>query len=281
VTPAASRPVGLDPSRLSAARERLRAAAPAAAPLEPLPAGPTTPWVTAALQWLLETDPDAAGRIAVGLLQAYGLAAEQPLRYDLLISGRGWLAVDMEASEPATIAGRSGPRPRGERDLSIAGDRLGVARLLYGRRTFLRRPARVRGRRRALRELRRLARAPIGLRQLGTTGVTLDPALALRLVALAIDPAATHGERFAIAHAPLAGGPVDAWLRIADGAEPAVVTQAPAEPVRLILRCTRGALLGVIAGVEPPPGESGTFDGDDEALALLRRWIAQTERPAR
>ncbi|HEU4702269.1 MAG TPA: hypothetical protein VFS37_07265, partial [Conexibacter sp.] len=158
-------------------------------------------------------------------------------------------------------------------------DAVGVARLLHGRRTLLRRPARVRGGRKALRELRRLARAPLGLRELGGAGVALEPALALRLLALAIDAEATQGERFAVAHAPLAGGPVDAWLRIADGAEPAVVTQPPAEPTRLTLRCTRGALLALVAGVEPPPGEAGTLDGDDAALALLRGWIARAEYP--
>jgi hypothetical protein len=99
-------------------------------------------------------------------------------------------------------------------------------------------------------------------------------------VALAVDPAATEGRRFAIAHAPLAGGPVDAWLRIVDGAPLAVLDASPPEPVRLTLRCTRGAILPLIAGVEPPPGESGTIDGDDSALALLRSWIAATEDPA-
>jgi len=271
---------GLDPLRLSAARERLRAAAPVAPRLEPLPAAPSAPWLTAALQRLLASEPETAGRIATGVLPAHSLAAERPLRLDLLLAGRGCVAVDMAPGAPAHVTPRSAARARGERDLSIAGDAIGVARLLHGKRTFLRKPARVRGGRRALRELRRIARAPLGLRQLGEAGVTLEPALGLRLVALAIDPDATQGERFAIAHAPLAGGPVDAWLRIADGAEPAVVTSGPAEPTRLTLRCTRGALLALIAGVDPPPGESGTLDGDDATLALLRRWIAQTEQPA-
>ncbi len=275
---AAPAPAGLDPLRLSAARERLRASAPAAAPLAALPAGTPVPWLTAALQGLLASEPEVAGRIAVGLLPAQQLAAQRPLRYDLLLAGRGCYAVDVEPGS-ASVALQPAPRPRRERDLSIAADAAGFARLLHARRG-LRRPARVRGGRRALRELRRIARAPLGLRDLGTVGIALEPALALRLVALAIDPAATQGERFAVAHAPLAGGPVDAWLRIADGEPPAVVTRPPSEPVRLTLRCTRGALLALIAGVEPPPGESGTLDGDDAALALLRTWIAQTEHPA-
>lgn len=281
--PPTPRPAGLDPLRLSAARERLRASVP---PVEAetapaaLPAGPSTPWLTEAIQRLLATEPETAGRIAVGVLPAHGFAADKPLRCDLLLSGRGCLAVDVVPDAPATVVQRQAPRPRGERDLSVAGDAAGVARLLHGRRTLLRRPARVRGGRKALRELRRLARAPLGLRELGVAGVALEPALALRLVALAIDVEATQGERFAVAHAPLAGGPIDAWLRIADGAEPVVVTQPPAEPTRLTLRCTRGALLALIAGVDPPPGESGTLDGDDAALTLLRGWIARAEHPA-
>ncbi|MFL5816640.1 MAG: hypothetical protein ACJ76L_03470 [Conexibacter sp.] len=273
----------LDPLRLSAARERLRAAVPAVpavVPLSPLPAGPPTPWLTAALQRLLAREPETAGRLVVGLLPAQGLAADRPLRYDLLLVGRGCFGIDVEPGATARVTPRSAPRPRSARDLSVAADATGLARLLHGRRALLRRPARVRGGRKALRELRRIARAPVGLRDLGSAGVTLEPSLALRLVALAIDPAATRGERFAIAHAPLAGGPVDAWLRITDGAVPEVCDRAPAEPVRLTFRCTRGALLALIAGVEPPAGESGSFEGDDAALMLLRSWIAQTEHPA-
>jgi hypothetical protein len=275
---AASKAAALDPSRLSAARERLRAAVPAVAPLGSLPPGPAAPWLTAALQRLVRSEPEIAGRIVVGLLPAQGLVADRSFRYDLLLTGRGCFAIDVEPGATAKVAPSPAPRPRGARDLSITADAAGFARLLHGRR-MLRRAARVRGGRRALRELRRIARAPLGLRDLGFAGVALEPALALRLVALAIDPAATHGERFAIAHAPLAGGPVDAWLRIADGAIPEVCDRAPAEPVRLTLRCTRGALLALIAGVEPPPGESGSFEGDDAALSLLRGWIAQTEHP--
>lgn len=271
--------VALDPARLSAARERLRAAAPPAAPAAgPLREGPASPWLPTALQGLLASDPELAGRLAVGLLPAYRLPAERALRCDLQLAGARTVALDLQPGA-ATVRTAAAPRGRRETDVRIAADHAGLARLLYGRRS-LRRHARVRGSRRALRELRRLARHPYGIRDLADSGVTLEPALALRLIALAIDPAATGGERFAIAHQPLAGGPVGAWLRIADGAPPAVVAAAPPEPVRLTLRCTRGAILPLIAGTEPPPGESGTLDGDDAALALLRTWIAATEQPA-
>lgn len=271
--------VGLDPLRLTAARERLRTAPAYAPPLAPLPAAPPAPWLTAALQRLLAEEPQAAGQLAVGLLAAQAMAAERPLRCDLVLAGRGCYALDVVPGAPAAVTARPAPRPRGERDLRIAGDAAGIARLLHGRRALLRRPARVRGRRSALRVLRELARAPLGVRDLGAAGVPLEPALALRLIALAIEPGATRGERFAIAHAPLAGGPVDAWLRIADGAAPAVALHAPPEPTRLTLRCTRGALLALLAGVEPAPGESGALDGDERVLALVRGWIAATEHP--
>jgi len=277
--------LGLDPLRLSAARERLRAAAPAdpvvsaRQPAAPLREGPVAPWLAPALQRLLEREPATAGRLAIGLLPAQALFAQRPLRYDLRLEGWGTVSVDLEPGV-ATVSSRSVPRERGVTDVRIATDHVGAARLLFGRRRRLRRTARVRGSRRALRELRRLARAPYGIRDLANVGVTLDPLLALRLVALAVDPQATRGERFAIAHGPHAGGPVDAWLRIADGEEPMALDAAPPEPVRLTLRCTRGALLPLLAGAELPPGESGTIDGDEAALGLLRGWIAATEHPA-
>jgi len=265
---------GLDPRRLAAARERLRAKAPV---LEPLAEGPVAPWLTRALQRLTQTDPDLAGRLTVALLPAHGLPAERPLRYDLVLDGRGCMAVDVAPGE-AIVERRPAPRPSSAVDLRVTADHAGLARLLHGKRTW-RRPAKVRGRRRALRELRALAQAPYGIRDLATAGVALDAAVALQLVALAIDPAGTEGERFAIGHAPLAGGPIDAWLKISDGEPPVVCDRVPAEPVRLTLRCTRGALLPLVAGIDPPAGEVGTLDGDTQALALLRSWIAQTEQP--
>ncbi|HEU4703187.1 MAG TPA: hypothetical protein VFS37_11960, partial [Conexibacter sp.] len=94
----------LDPLRLSAAHERLRASVPpaeAAPQPAPPPAGPPAPWLTEALQRLLASDPETAGRIAVGVLPAHSLAAEKPLRLDLLLTGRGCLAIDVAPNAPA------------------------------------------------------------------------------------------------------------------------------------------------------------------------------------
>lgn len=265
--------MALDASRLNAARERLRAVALEA----PVPKGSPAPWIARALAQLTPSEPETAGRIAAGLLPAQAFAVHNWLHYDLELQGHGAIAVDVTASGP-TIQARASSRLRGDADLRISTDHAGLARLLYGRRG-LRRRARVRGRRRHLRALRWAARAPISLRDLAATGVGLEPALALRLVALAIDPAMTTGHRLTIAHAPLGGGRPGAWLRIADGAAPTVFDDAPGEAATVTLRCTRGALLPLVVGVTPPPGEGGGVDGDDAALALLRGWIDRAEHP--
>ena len=83
-----------------------------------------------------------------------------------------------------------------------------------------------------MKELRRLTSDPLALRDLASAGAMLDPVLAFSLVALAVDPSATYGHRFTIAHAPLAGGPPDAWLRIQNGGPPAVLRAQPRRDAR-------------------------------------------------
>ena len=272
----------LDSERLNAARERLRATAPAdALEVEVAPTAPVglpSPWLPAALRTLTRDDPETAGRIIAGMLPAQGLVTHRALSYDLVLSGR-CIAVDVD-SEGTRVTPRERPRGRGNVDFRVTTDAAGLARLLYARRGLLRRRARVRGSHRRLRELRRLANEAIALRDLAGAGATLDPVLALTLAALAIDPVHTYGHRFTIAHAALAGGPADAWLRIQNGAPPAVLRARPGEQPVATIRCTRGALLPVLSGIAPPRGEAAAaIDGDAEALTLVRGWIARVEFP--
>jgi hypothetical protein len=271
----------LDTERLNAARERLQATAPVdASESDDAPSAPTGPpsaWLPNALRALTREDPETAGRILAGMLPAQGLVTQRTLCYDLVLSGR-CTAVDVGA-EGTRIVARERPRGRGNVDFRVNTDAAGLARLLYGRRR-LRRRARVRGSRRRLEELRRLATEPLTLRDLASVGATLDPALVFTLAALAIDPVDTYGHRFTVAHAALAGGPPDAWLRIQNGVPPAVLRARPGEQPIATIRCTRGALLPVLAGIAPPPGESAAaIDGDAEALDLIRGWIARVEFP--
>ncbi|HYV16233.1 MAG TPA: hypothetical protein VE972_09435 [Conexibacter sp.] len=271
----------LDTDRLNAARERLQATVPVdASESDDAPSPPTGPpsaWLPNALRALTREDPETVGRILAGMLPAQGLVTQRTLCYDLVLSGR-CTAVDVGA-EGTRIVARERPRGRGNVDFRVKTDAAGLARLLYGRRR-LRRRARVRGSRRRLEELRRLATEPLTLRDLASVGATLDPALVFTLAALAIDPVDTYGHRFTVAHAALAGGPPDAWLRIQNGVAPAVLRARPGEQPIATIRCTRGALLPVLAGIAPPPGESAAaVDGDPEALDLIRTWIARVEFP--
>lgn len=273
--------LAIDAERLNAARERLRAEngeqLEAARPAQPAPpAGPPSAWLPNALRRLARDDPRTAGRMLAGLLPAQGLVARRELRYDLVLAGRGCIAVDL-GEGGARLRPREQPRARREVDLRIATDDAGFARLLLGRRSFVRRRARVRGSHRRLRELRRMAQEPLALRDLARAGTTLDPVLTLMLTALAIDPLDTCGHRFTVAHAPLAGGAPDAWLQIQDGSALAVLGDEPAEAPQVTIRSTRGGLLPALAGVEPPPGDAAAIDGDAGTLALLRSWIARTE----
>ncbi len=275
--PGAAAPL-LDSDRLNAARARLRADVSSSPPKAPN--GPPAPWLPEALRRLTREEPATAGRIVAGIVAAQGLVTQRALSYDLVLAGRGCVTVDVGA-RGTRVGRRVETRPRSEVDVRVSADEAGLARLLYGRRRVLRRRARVQGSRRSLRELRKLAQEPLALRDLGSAGAQLDPALALRLAAFAIDPADTAGSRFTLAHAPLAGGPADAWLRVQDGAPLSVVTTRPGEPSALTVRCTRGALLPLLADVVPPPGEAAAVDGDAELLGLLRGWIARTEFPTR
>ena len=271
-TTAAQRAATPAPAPLRLSRTTLAAAAPAE------PVGPPTPWLPAALRRLLAEDPDTAGRIVVGMLPAHGLATRRDLVYDLEIADRGTVAVDVRDGR-AEVRALDRPRDGERRDFRVAATHAGLARLLLGRRG-LRRRARVRGSRRRLKELRRLTQEPLALRDLAASGATLEPALALWLAALAIDPGRTRGHRFTLAHAPHPGGAPDAWLRIRSGAPPQVLRTRPGERPAATLRCTRGALLSLLAGVEPLPGEGGGIDGDVAAVELVREWIRVTEFPS-
>src|SRR5690606_35409426 len=134
---------------------------------------------------------------------------------------------------------------------------------------------------RALRELRRLANEPLTIADLAAAGVAPDPTLAFRLVAHAIDPAATIGHAFTVAHAPMPGGPADAWLRVEDGRGARVLLAPPGEPPAVTLRTTRGGLFALLADLPPAPGESAAADGDAAALALLRGWLDRTPHRGR
>jgi hypothetical protein len=251
-------------------------AAPAA-PVAPARA-PVAPWIGAALRRLADGDPAQAGRLLVRLLPAQHLVHPDRLAYDLYLADVG--CVHVTAGDGATaVLTDNLRRPRAELAFTVIGDLAGAGRLVTRgplRRLFTRHVARVDGRRRACAPLRALAGAELSLAELEATGVTLDPALALTLVASMIDPRATAGERFTIAHRAATGAPGGAYLQVRAGDPPVVTAAPPLGPVVTSVICPPELLLAVLAGDR----EAATgIHGDRRPLGLLERWIARAQQP--
>jgi len=258
------------PDHESAAERRGVAVAPPGAALPP-----AASWLEPTMKRLLRESPAIAGSVAIQLLPAQHLVSG-PVRYDLALGDAGCLAVTVEEGQ-VRVERFSEPRPLGEVGFRIEGDLAGLGRLLvYGalRRRLSRRVARVRGDRAMLRALADLVRAPLGLDELDSSGVRLDPRLALQLVACMIDVSWTRGERFTLGHESR-GGEDRAYLLVRDGATARVLCRPPLGPVTTTIRCAPEQLLTLLAGGS---ASEVTVLGAAEPLALLRAWVARAER---
>ncbi|HEY5316726.1 MAG TPA: hypothetical protein VIJ20_02010, partial [Solirubrobacteraceae bacterium] len=211
-----------------------------------------------------------------GLLPAQGLVVAGPVRYDIVLDGGDCWAVTGTGDE-VCVEVLDTPRPLEEVDFRIEGDLAGLGRLLLYRplrRRLSRRVARLRGDRRAFSALEWLVREPVGLPELHASGISLEPELALLLVAQMIDPSWTAGERFTIGHeSPGAGGRV--YLLIRDGARPRVSHEPPLGPVATTIRCPDERLLPLLAGEDDV---DVALRGATAPVALVRAWIARAQR---
>ncbi len=231
-------------------------------------------WLLRALRTLAKDDPAAAGRIVLGLLPAERLAYDEPLAYDLLLSDAGCIQATTVRGSATRVADAILPRDLGQIDFRVTGELETLARLLLAgrlRRRFGRRVASVQGDRKALRALTSLVRTPLGLKELYSAGVRLDPPLAFRLAAVMIDRKATASHRFTIAHR----GPAGSWyLKISGTAGPSVSDAPPLGPVATTIVSEPGALVAVLAGEEVP---GVVVRGVAEPLELIRDWIQRAQ----
>ncbi len=279
----------VEPERLNDARQRLRAAIAPRGPdaVEPGPAA--TPagaqisgderteraWLSPIWSSLARADPATAGRMLIELLPAQGEAYSQRIAYDLVFGeGRGCAQVTA-GDGPPVIRHADGPRAREEVDFQVLGSPEAIARLLTAgafRRRFGRGVARVRGRRDRLEALRSLPAVKLDLRGLHRIGVRLEPELALRLVALMIEPSWTARERFAVAYA-VEGAPTR-YLLVRDGAPVEVTADAPAGRIATTIEGPGDAAALVLSGERT---DEVTITGEDWPLALLRKWIKRAQ----
>lgn len=211
----------------------------------------------------------------IELLPAQREAYPEPVSYDLVFTeGRGCAQVTAGEGAPV-IRHADGPRPREEVDFQVLGSPESIVRLLTAgpwRRRFGRGVARVRGSRDRLAALRSLPAVKLDLRGLHRIGVRLEPELALRVVALMIEPAWTGRERFAVAYA-VQGAPTR-YLLVRDGAPVQVSVEAPAGRVATTIEGPPDGAALVLSGERT---DEVTITGEDWPLALLRKWIKRAQ----
>ena len=116
------------------------------------------PLLRGAIVKLAHDDPATAAALLVALLPAQGAAIEGPLGYDLTIREAGTFAVAI-AGGRASVEQIDFPRPRGIAEFHLTADAVVLSELLAGVEHRIGRffgPARVRGRKRRVKELQAL-----------------------------------------------------------------------------------------------------------------------------
>ncbi len=275
--PAPAAPVaGFDPSRLDAARSRLRAAE---TPLPGLPEGATVrPWLRRVFTVLAERDPALAGRLAIALLPLQRLTGSEPLTYAIQVPGDEPIRVAVPGEEgPVAVTIATGSEAIEDAAFTVAGDHAALGRRVAAgsvRRRLGGGRARIRGERTAARVLTGLPDAEVSLAAVIRAGVVLEPWLAVRLIAAMIEPSWTRGERFQLAFADPSARSSGTVLEIRDGGIPAVAEAVePAEGATLV-RCAPGAILVVAGGGWP---EGAEVRGPVRGLELVQQWVLRAQ----
>jgi hypothetical protein len=212
--------------------------------------------------------------LLLDLLPAQRAAYPRPVAYDLALGEHRCVQVTVFGGPPQ-IRFADVPRPASVTDFKIVGDAARLARLLAAGRIRARLGfgvARVRGRREALSALRALVQAPLALSDLHRAGVRPEPALALEVAALMVDPRWTVGERFSIAHEQ--HGRRTGLLHVRNGLPVAASEAWPADSADTTIACPAELLLDVLSGRDPQALE---VRGDERPLGLLRGWLERAQ----
>jgi hypothetical protein len=235
------------------------------------------PLLRGAIVKLAHDDPQLAGRVLAALLPAQAAAIEGPLAYDLTITGLGTFAVKV-AEGRAEVEPIDRRRGRPQAEFHLSADPLILAELLAGVEHRIGRffgPARIRGRKRRLKELKVLPQSTPTLADGARAGATLDPELVYRTFAYAVHPSWTRGHTFTIAQT-VDGDPPQTWyLTAQNGAGLRASATPPDTPPAATVTMTRDVFDRLLRGEPVPHGQRPTVRGDRGAVALMQAW---TER---
>jgi hypothetical protein len=237
------------------------------------------PLLRGALVKLAHDDPATAAALLVALLPGQGAVIEGPLGYDLTIREAGTFAVGI-AGGRASVDHIDFPRPRGIADFHLTADALVLGELLAGVEHRIGRfigPARFRGRKRRLKELKALPAGTATLADLARAGARLDPGLVYKLLAYAIHPSWTRGHGFTIAQ-EITGAPPETWyLTARDGAGVTASATAPAEPPDATVTMSRHVFDALLRDEPVPSGRRPVVRGNGEAVAAMHAWTQRVQ----
>ena len=208
-----------------------------------------------------------------------GAATEGPLAYDLTIREAGTFAVAI-AGGRASVEQIDFPRPRGIADFHLTADSLILTELLAGVEHRIGRffgPARVRGRKRRMKELKALPSSRATLADAARAGARLDPGLVYRLLSYAIHPTWTRGHDFTIAQA-ITGAPPETWyLTARDGAGITVSGTPPASAPDATVSMSRETFDRLLRHEPVPIGQRPAVRGDHGAVEAMRAWTRRAQ----
>lgn len=224
-------------------------------------------WLTPAIMTLARRDVHAAASVIEALVPIQAARLQQDLTYDVVLTGHPELRVQLRADGTASVGARDPFEAPDAADFRLTGSAVSLAPYAgggIGRRL----PAGVvvAGRRRRARKLAKALRDPVSFHTLSTLGEPLTTTRLLELLALAIDPGLTKGERFTLSFA-VDDGPAEAHVVVADG-QPIVVGSGAPVHTAATVRTSKGQLAAFLGGEAP-----ARISGDIDAVGTLLGWV--------
>jgi hypothetical protein len=204
---------------------------------------------------------------------------EGPLAYDLTIREAGTFAVVI-AGGRASVEQIDVPRPRGIAVFHLTADSLILTELLAGVEHRIGRffgSARVRGRKRRVKELAALPSSRVTLADAARAGARLDPGLVYRLLSYAIHPTWTRGHDFTIAQA-ITGAPPETWyLTAGDGVGVTVSATPPSHEPDATVSMSRETFDRLLRHEPIAGGRRPAVRGDRSAVAAMYAWTRRVQ----